>query len=133
MKKVLNGVLYDSDNARQIGLHGTTTGNRIKAETLYKTRDGYYFIYEREMQGGTNVSPGRLIPMPVEDADAWAKKNLGEYPYNAEFGYAKPANTPKTLNIALPSDLVHKLEQLRKAQGKTVSEIIESLLNKEGQ
>ena len=132
MKKVLNGVLYDSDRAKQIGIHANVSGgNKIKAETLYKTADGHYFIFERDMMNGVNITAGKITPLSPEESEAWAKKHLGEYPYNAEFGAAKPDKTPKMLNISHPSDLVHKLEQLRKAQGKTVAQIIESLINKE--
>ena len=132
MKKVLNGVLYDSDNAKQIGVHGSVgSGNKIKTETMYKTKDGHYFLFEREMTGGMNTSQGKMLPLSPEEAEAWAKKHLGEHPYKAEFGSAKPANLPKMLNISLPSDLVHKLERLQKAKGKTISQIIELALEKE--
>ncbi len=140
MKKYFNGVLYDSDNAKQIGMHGAVAGgNRIKAVTLYKTKDGHYFFYDRDMMNGMNITTGKLTPLSPEEAEAWAKKNLGEYPYSAEFGAAwqtggaKPAESSKLLNIQLPSDLVHKLEQLQKAQGKTIPQIIESLIQHEGQ
>lgn len=196
MKKVLNGVLYDSDRAKQVGVHGSlSAGNKVKMETLFKTGDGHYFIQDRDMLNGMNINLGKITPLSPEEAEAWAKINLGEYPYNAEFGAgipasapamqatatARPANTsamqastaarqtttvvrqantaarqtnavtrsaattgtasaaakqvgiPKMLQISLPSDIVHKLEQLQKAQGKTIAQVIESMLNKEGQ
>lgn len=127
-------MLYDSDRAKQVGVHGTvSSGSKVKLETLFKTTDGHYFIHEKDMQNGMNVNMGKITPLPPEEADAWAKKNLGEYPYNAEFGAIKPggekqAEGPKLLNIQLPSDLVHKLEQLKKTQGKTIPQIIENAL-----
>lgn len=132
MKKVFNGVLYDTDRAKNVGVRGTvSSGSKVKMEALMKTVDGHYFIHDKDMVNGMNVNLGKITPLGPEEADAWAKKNLGEYPYNAEFGAAKPADTQKMLNISLPSDLVHKLEQLQKAQGKSIPQIIESAIKNE--
>jgi len=132
MKKVINGVLYNSDNAKQVGVYGHVTGgNVVKTETLYKTREGNYFILERDMAGGMGAASGRMIPLSAQQANDWAKKHLGEYPYAAEFKTGSQEEPrEKTLPIALPSDLVHKLEQLQAAQGKTIAQIIESALDK---
>ena len=42
MKKIINGLLYDTENADLI----SATGNHIISECLYRTKNGRYFLYE---------------------------------------------------------------------------------------
>jgi hypothetical protein len=143
MKKNIRGLMYNTvnssrvyntDNSKRIGVRcGEPVNGHLMAETLYKARDGQYFLCESDILS-KNTSSGKITPITAKDANEWAKKNLGEYTYAAEFGPpAHPGknNTPKILSISLPPDLIQKLEQIRTEQGKNISQIIESILRKE--
>ncbi len=136
MKQIILGTTYNTETSKQVGVRcKDMSSGKLIAETLYKAKDGHYFLYESDILS-KNRSAGRIIPLNAEDANAWAKKNLGEYAYAAEFGRPQPgpgkANTPKILSITLPPDLIRRLEQLQSEQGKTMSQVIESLLRKDG-
>lgn len=133
MKQIIKGVMYNTESSKQIGVRcGDMTNGHLMAETLYKASDGQYFLCESDILS-RNKSSGRITPLPAKDADTWAKKHLGEYAYAAEFGITQPGNSnaPKILRITLPPELIRKLEQLQSEQGKTISQIIESILRKE--
>lgn len=137
MKQMVNGVLYNTEISKQIGVRCKDAANgRLNAETLYKTRDGKYFLCESDILAGNasgRNTAGKITPLAAEEADAWAKKHLGEYAYAAEFGQTQPGgtNTPRILSISLPPDLIRKLEELQTGQGKNISQIIEAALRKE--
>jgi hypothetical protein len=91
MKKIINGLRYDTANAIEIGAydHGSYPGSGDFSHwsaTLYKTpRSGRFFLHgkggamtmfaqdlpDRTRSGGT-----RLIPMTREEALEWAEQYL---------------------------------------------------------
>lgn len=98
MKKVVNGLLYDTVTAALIGEYSSGGSCRDFShfeESLYKTPNGAYFIAgsggpmtsycravgQNEWTGGED-----LRPLSREDALEWAEEHLAAVDVMAEFG-----------------------------------------------
>jgi hypothetical protein len=138
MKKIIEGALYNTETAREIG-HAEPAGYDTRdfsyyCETLYKTKAGKYFLHG---EGGGNSKygewhgnsggPGEEIrPYTPADASEWAEENLDADDYAAEFGEPEEAAEGReALNISVPRELKIKLERMRSETGKSISQIIE--------
>ena len=86
MKKVINGKMYNTDTAKEIG---NWTNNLTWAdldyidETLYQKKTGEYFLYccggamtkYSETCSDGSISSGRhIIPMSEKNAEKWLKE-----------------------------------------------------------
>lgn len=71
MKFVINGRSYDTDTAILVGEH--VSGEPIEPgytrETLYRKREGEYFLVVRD------TYTVRVVPLKHSEADAWAILN----------------------------------------------------------
>jgi hypothetical protein len=89
MKKVINGLRYDTEIAEEIGADeggGDCTDFGHWEETLYRTPRGKrYFLhgqggprsnYAQRTNGNMWGSGERIIPMTVDEAFAWAQEHL---------------------------------------------------------
>lgn len=70
MKKVINGLLYNTDTAKEVGFidNGSVFNHRL--EKLYKKRTGEYFIYEKNNQHEF------ITPVDNSEAMSWIEKNM---------------------------------------------------------
>ncbi len=71
MKLVINGRSYDTDTATLIGEHvsGEPMGPGYTRETLYRKREGEYFVVVRD------TYTVRVVPLKYKEAEAWAILN----------------------------------------------------------
>lgn len=89
MKKIINGLRYDTDKAVEVGScdNGIPTNDFSHwSATLYKTpRSGKFFLaghggpmtqFARYYADGTRSGGENLIPMSDKDALAWAEQYL---------------------------------------------------------
>ncbi len=91
IKSEYNGRRYDLDTAREIAIirHGMPGAYSSYYERLLKKRSGEYVLHG----WGGLLSPyssrkggQRFIRMTPEEAREWARKNMGQKAFRAEFG-----------------------------------------------
>lgn len=97
MKRIINGKLYYTDTAKEIGSYQYGCGGDFNYlyEVLYKKRTGEFFLYGC---GGANTCYGvqcgdrcrsageDIIPYSEEEAKKWAEKHLNADTYIETFG-----------------------------------------------
>ena len=96
MKKIINGKLYNTETAKEIGSwwngYGSSEFNHC-AETLYQKNNGEYFMYGRggalsiyAETHGSDVGWGNcIVPMTDKEARAWAEEHLNADEYLEAF------------------------------------------------
>lgn len=99
MKKIIDGLRYDTEKAIKIGSYANGFGSDFRnwAATLYRTpRSGRYFLageggpmtrFARSVSNMTGGGDG-LFPMTKEEALAWAKQYLDADAIEKHFGDA---------------------------------------------
>jgi hypothetical protein len=97
MKKIINGVRYDTDMSTEIGSWNNGLSSQdfnVLEETLYKTKKGNYFLYGEggarthyaQSDGNMTTDGSAFIPMTKEAAFSWAQRHLSAPKVEAEFG-----------------------------------------------
>lgn len=138
MKKVIEGALYNTDTAKELGCVEPAGYNSSDfdyfCETLYRTKSGKYFLHG-EGHGnsrygewhGNSVGWGEQIrPYTPGEAREWAEKNLTAGEYSIAFGEPEEASDSKAiLNISISQELKTRLIKMREETGKSISQIIE--------
>ena len=72
MKKVINGLLYNTDTAKEIGVLDNRSIFNRKIESLYRKRTGEYFLYEK------NNRYELITPLETDEALAWINEHLNK-------------------------------------------------------
>lgn len=143
MKKVIEGSLYNTETARELGSIEPAGYNHNDftyfKETLYLTKSGKYFLHG---QGGGNSRYGEWVgntggwgeqirPYSLREAKDWAEDNLDGDNYIEIFGNPEENDETKvTLNLSVSSEFKNKMNQLKQATGKSISELIEEEMKK---
>lgn len=94
MRQIIEGRVYDTETAEEIGSdsHGYAGDFEWQSETLYRTKNGRYFLegeggpmsaYQRPADGGGIVGDHRLITLTEEQAKRWAEVHLLAEQYEA--------------------------------------------------
>ncbi len=97
MKKVINGKMYNTETAKEIGRY--SSGNhgdfsRIE-ETLYRKKNGEFFLlgdggpmtrYARTCEDGSIGWGEEIIPMTLVEAKKWCERYLSVSKYIKLFG-----------------------------------------------
>lgn len=140
MKKVINGKVYDTDKASEIG---STSGGAEQStdlhyweEVLYKKRTGEYFLYcfggalsHYGIRKGRSCGSGEHIkPLSYDKAKEWAEKALSGDKWIEEFGEPEESTERHTLNISITAGAVEIVKRAAQKAGKSVSEMIETLI-----
>ena len=98
MKKIINGRVYDTEKAKELGTYanyGSWSDFSHLEETLYRKKTGEYFLFGEggaatkyaEAEGQNSWSGGRrIMPMTYDEAREWAEKHLEADEYEAIFG-----------------------------------------------
>lgn len=130
MKKVISGVLCDTDTAKMLGEyeHDCKSSFYWYVERLYRTKSGKYFIhgeghaaspYARKV-AQSEWAPGEAIKLlPPEAARQWAEDHLDAGEYIAAFG------EPEEMSSVLIADETKtKLVELKRKTGKDIDRLI---------
>lgn len=72
MKKVINGLLYNTDTAKEIGSIDNGSVFNHKLEKLYRKRTGEYFLYEK------NNRYELITPLEPDEAKSWIDEHLSK-------------------------------------------------------
>lgn len=138
MKKIINGKLYDTDTAKEIGsrFHGEGVRDfRHYSETLYRKRTGEYFMYGEggpmsryaETIGQNQWSGGeKIIPLDYKAATKWAEENMDADDYQAEFGQVSEDGERVTLSISVDAAVADRIRKAAAEAGTSVSSLIAS-------
>lgn len=141
MKKVIDGALYNTETAREVG-HAEPEGydqNDFSycRETLYRTKSGKYFLHGEggcnsrygEWRGNTGGYGEKIRPYTPQEACEWAEENLDADEYAAEFGEPEEAGDGReALNLSVPTSIKRKLEMKKRETGKSISKIIVNMV-----
>ena len=131
MKKVIKGKLYDTETAKQVGRYDNgkfTNDFGYFSEDLYLKKTGEFFL--DGFGGAFTKYDGieTITPISYEEAQAWAEEHLDGDEYLSIFGEPEEDDSKVALNIYIKADVAKKLKTEAAKQGKSVGEIIESLM-----
>ena len=141
MKKVIEGSLYNTETAKELGSYrySNNTDFAYFKETLYLTKAGKYFLHgvggamsKYATSCGNNNYSGdsRIEPMDYQSAQEWAERKLDGDEYEAIFGEIDEAGTgrvPRTFTLSLES--INKLEKMKQASGINYGVILDTLIS----
>ncbi|WP_144231788.1 hypothetical protein [Lactobacillus gasseri] len=152
MKKRIDTLLYDTDTAKELAQYVSPfpyNDVRYYSEWLYKKRTGEYFLYgegnpgspwaEKVPYDNAYIAGSDIKPLTFEQAKRWFEKAYNadselatDEVYEQEFGTISTNNSEKVqTKIYLSALAKRKLVQLAQKQGKTQSNIVESLIMSE--
>lgn len=139
MKKIINGKVYDTDTARDMG--GDSYSNRRDfsywSETLYQKRTGEFFLYGEggpmsryaETIGQNEWSGGaKIIPLSLSKAREWAGEHLSADEYAAAFGLPDEDAEDVVLYVKVPAATMAKLKAQAAERGASVTEIVNEMI-----
>ena len=142
MKKIINGKLYDTDTAKEVGSWANAGGWRDfhhLEETLYRKRTGEYFLlgdggpatkYARRTEQNMWSGGSQIIPLSPETAREWAEEHLSADDYAELFGMPDEGGEEKvTLCVQLPAALDAKIRAGAAQAGKSLTAYLESVLS----
>lgn len=141
MKKVINGKLYDTETAREVGSDSYLYPRDFNhwVETLYVKRSGEYFLHG---QGGPRsryaVSVGqnsweggeKIIPLSFENARKWAEEHMDADDYAEAFGMPDEGESDEkaTLCVQVPADLAAVVKRQAAEQGISLTAYVAQAL-----
>lgn len=138
MKKIIDGKVYSTETAEFLGRNEVGHRNDFNyiCEELYLKKTGEYFLYG---EGGGNSrygvwhgnsgGPGeKIMPLTLSGAKKWAENNLSGEEYEEIFGNPEPDDGREKLNLYIASTTKAKLQQMSQEQGKSISQIIDDLV-----
>lgn len=98
MKKIINGKMYNTETAKEMGSHWNgypRSDFNYCEETLYRKKTGEYFLYGDggaatcySYSVGQNCRSGGedIVPLTEEEAKTWAERSLDADEYIEIFG-----------------------------------------------
>lgn len=142
MKKIINGKVYDTEKAKELGAYANYGSwrdfNHIE-ETLYKKKTGEFFLFgeggpstryaehvgQNEWSGGS-----RIMPMTYDEAKVWAEKHLEANEYEEIFGeiVEDDGSGKQVVSISVSPATWEKAKREAAKKGIGISEYIESLI-----
>lgn len=138
MKKIINGKVYDTDKARELGYDGGGDGFSRWTETLFQKRTGEFFLHgeggpmtKYAVSTGQNQWSGgaKIIPLTPSSARKWAEEHLEADDYEAIFGIPDEDSAERvTLCIQVPPDLDARLRAAASERGISLSAHINNIL-----
>lgn len=119
MKKIINGKVYDTDTAKQVGYdNDQPTGNW--EEYLYQKKTGEFFVQHWDAWNG-----GSIQPISYNDAKKWLEDHGSAEQYEAVFGDPDEDAEQTHLHVRISPQAGAKLKQAAAQSGITIGEQIE--------
>lgn len=140
MKKIINGKVYDTDTAKELGCYSNGGGWRDFShyeETLYRKKTGEYFLYGEggpmtryaEAQGQNQWSGGsRIMPMTYDEAAKWAEENLTAEEYEEIFGEVVEDDSQVVVTYRLSASTAERIRRMADRDGISQAALIERLV-----
>ena len=142
MKKTINGKLYDTETAREMGSWSNTWDTRDfhrVAETLYLKRTGEFFLhgeggpmtkYAVSLSDNSWRGGDQIIPLTAARARQWAEEHLDADDFASIFGMPNEGEDTAAMNIQIDAALMARLRQMASDEGITLTACVEKLLRK---
>lgn len=138
MKKVVQGVLCDTETAKLLGEYQYLSRRDFHffREELYRTKSGKYFLYGEghaaspyaKKVAQSEWAPGEAIKLlPPEAARQWAEENLEGDDYIAAFG--EPEEDVQ-YSVSIDAATKHRLDKLKTKTGKSLKQLIAEAVKK---
>lgn len=139
MKKIINGKVYDTEKATQVG----TWDNKLYGdheyveESLYRKRTGEFFLfgcggaaskYADTREGGGWTGGKKIIPLTWEAAREWAEEHLDADEYQEIFGEVAEDDSRVTVALSLSASTVETAKRAASQAGVSLSAYIERLI-----
>lgn len=140
MKKIINGKLYNTETAREVGWREYSNPGDFHYifETLYCKKTGEYFLHgvggaltqyaetigQNQWRGGEHIEP-----MNLASAREWAEQYLSADAYEAEFGEVTEDDSRTTLTLSIATSTAEKIRRTAQEKGITMSALIDSLFD----
>lgn len=144
MKKIINGKKYNTETAQKMG--GRDNGYAVNdfnymIETLYRKKTGEFFLHGEggglsryASAYGDSMGWGeQIIPLTEKEAEEWAEDRLKVDEYEAIFGEVKEDYSDKSVNLTIMASSHEILRRLQNKTGKTMGEIMNKLIEVEGE
>lgn len=140
MKKIINGKVYDTETAHEVGSYSNAGGwgdFHHYEETMYRKRTGEYFLfgeggamtrYAKQIEMNSWSGGSRIMPMTFEEARQWCEDNLDAGEYEAEFGEVAEDESKVVVCITIRADAAELAKRRAAEAGTSVSAWIESLI-----
>lgn len=140
MKKIINGKVYDTETAKELGTWANSGGWSDFAhmeETLYQKRTGEFFLCGQggpatkyAVSVGQNSWEGgsKIIPLTWEAARDWAENNLDAEDYEKIFGPVDEDDSRTIITLSLSVGAVERAKRAAQMAGISLSAYIESLI-----
>lgn len=133
MKKVVQGVLCDTDTAKMLGEHEHDCKSSFHwyMERLYRTKSGKYFIHGEghaaspyaKKVAQSEWAPGEAIKLlSPEAARQWAEEHLDVAEYISAFGEPDEDGEPVVLTIDAATK--RRLDRMKEATGKSIKQLV---------
>lgn len=138
MNKIINGKVYNTDTARQIGTWSNgadRTGFSWVEESLYQKKTGEFFLhgqggpntrYAQQLEASQWTSGETISLVSYNSARQWAEDHLTADQYQAVFDEVAEDDSRTTLLLSLPASTVKKIKQDAAQAGMTVSAYVKS-------
>ena len=138
MKKIISGRRYDTKTARLVGFtyYGIPGNLDYWCEDLYLKRTGEYFLYGQggpmskySQQVGQNEWTGghEIRPLSLDEAKAWAEKNLSGDEYEKIFGVVEEDKVQ--VSTWIEKSIKEEIDKLKDEKGLTIADIIKAGVN----
>lgn len=140
MKKIINGKVYDTDTAKELGSWangGTWRDFSHMEETLYRKKTGEFFLHGEggpmsryaEAHGQNSWSGGsRIMPMSFAEAKAWAEEKLDADDFEAIFGAVAEDESRVQVCYSLSAATVETIKRKAAELGISASAYIDRLV-----
>lgn len=144
MKKIIDGKLYNTDTAKELGTWSNMADIRNFhwfGETLYQKRTGEFFLhgeggpmtqYARAIDQNSWSGGERIIPISFDKARAWAEEHLDADEYAGIFGMPDEGSAEKvTICMQIPGDLDAIIRAKAAEKGVSLTAYVTEVLNAE--
>ena len=140
MKKIINGKLYSTETAKELGSWSNMADVRDFhqfVETLYRKKTGEFFLYgeggpmtKYAVAEGSNSWRGgsRIMPLSFQEARKWAEEKLQADEYESIFGEVTEDESKIQVCYSLSVATVETIKRRAAEAAVSASEYIERLI-----
>lgn len=141
MKKIIEGKLYNTDTAKEMGCWSNMADYRNFSwyrETLYQKRTGEFFLhgeggpmtqYARTIDQNSWSGGEKIMPLSFDAAREWAEKCLDADEYAQIFGMPGEDADDVTWCLQVPAALDAKVRQLAADQQTSLAGLVIKILS----
>jgi hypothetical protein len=124
MRRIIAGTAYDTETAELIKtVHGHPEAAPEEVATLYRTRNGAFFLWAQYLTPGYNVAVG-IFPYTDEKAQEWLENNANDLVEKYFGEMPEGGAAERRLTLRMPNNLAERLEGLATAEDVSLNRYI---------